>query len=127
MKRSWISLAVAAIVLAVAAPSAHAQGGPPQGGMRGGGARQMEMLLKDITLDDAQKAKLDSIQQKYAKEMPPMTPGERPTPEAMQARRELMTKQQDEIRTILTADQQKVYDKNREEMRARMQRRGPGN
>lgn len=126
MKRSWISLAIAAIVLAVAAPTAEAQGGPPPGGMRGG-QRMMEMLLKDITLDDAQKAKLDSIQQKYAKEMPPMTPGERPTPEAMQARRELMTKQQDEIRTILTADQQKVYDKNLEEMRARRQRRGPGN
>lgn len=125
MKRSWISLAIAVVVLAVAAPSVEAQGGPPQGGMRGG-PRMMEMLLKDITLGDAQKAKLDSIQQKYAKEMPPMTPGERPTPEAMQARRELMTKQQDEIRAILTADQQKVYDKNLEEMRARMQRRGPG-
>ncbi len=94
--------------------------------MRGGG-RMMEMLLKDITLDDAQKAKLDSIQQKFAKEMPPMTPGERPSDEAMAKRRELMTRQQEEVRTILTAEQQKAYDKNLEEMRARMQRRGPGN
>jgi len=127
VKRSWISLAAAVVVLAVAAPSAHAQGGPPQGGGMRGGPRMMEMLLKDITLDDAQKAKVDSIQQKFAKEMPPMTPGERPTPEAMQARRELMVTQQDEIRAVLTPDQQKVFDKNREEMRARMPRRGPGN
>lgn len=125
MKRSWISLAVAVIALAIVAPAAHAQGGPPPGGMRGPG-RMMEMLMKDITLDDAQKAKLDSIQSKYAKEMPPMTPGEPPSPEAMTKRREVMAKQQDEIRTILTADQQKVYDKNLAEMRERMGRR-PGN
>lgn len=125
MKRSWISLAVAVVALAIVAPAAHAQGGPPPGGMRGPG-RMMEMLMKDITLDDAQKAKLDSIQSKYAKEMPPMTPGEPPSPEAMTKRREVMAKQQDEIRTILTADQQKVYDKNLAEMRERMGRR-PGN
>lgn len=125
MKRSWSSLAVAVVVLAVAAPSAQAQGGPPPGGMRGPG-RMMEMLMKDITLDDAQKAKLDSIQAKYAKEMPPMTPGEPPSPEAMTKRREVMAKQQDEIRTILTADQQKVYDRNLAEMRERMGRRPGG-
>jgi len=126
VKRSWISLAVAVVVLAIAAPSAaHAQGGPPPGGMRGPG-RMMEMLMKDITLDDAQKAKLDSIQAKNAKEMPPMTPGEPPSQEAMTKRREVMAKQQDEIRTILTADQQKLYDKNLAEMRDRMGRR-PGN
>lgn len=127
MKRSWISLAVVAVVLAIVPPAAQAQGGPPPGGGMRGGPRMMEMLLKGITLDDAQKAKVDSIQQKFAKEMPPMTPGERPTPEAMQARRELMTRQQNEIRTVLTAEQQKTFDKNLEEMRARMQRRGPGN
>jgi Spy/CpxP family protein refolding chaperone len=121
VKRSWISLAVAVVVLAVAAPSAQAQGGPPQ---RGGGARMVEMLMKDITLDAAQKTKLEAIQAKYAKELPVMTPGERPGPEAMAKRREVMTKQQDEIRTILTTEQQAVYDKNLAAQRERMPRRG---
>lgn len=121
MKRSWISVAVAAVVLAVAAPSAHAQGGgPPPGGMRGGGARMMEMLMKDITLDAAQKAKVEAIQTKYAKELPAMTPGERPSPEDMAKRREIQTKQRDEIRGVLTAEQQAVFDKNIAAMRDRM-------
>ena len=125
MNRSWMSLAAALFVIAVAAPQTQAQGGPPPGGQRGPG-RMMEMLMQGITLDDAQKAKVDSIQAKYQKEMPPFTPGEPPAPEAMQKRRELMAKQQDEIRAILTADQQKVYDKNLADMRERMGRR-PGN
>jgi Spy/CpxP family protein refolding chaperone len=115
-----MSLAVTALFLAIAAPTVHAQGGPPQGG-RGGG-RMMEMLFEGITLDAAQKTKVEAIQAKYQKEMPQMTPGERPGPEAMAKRRELMTKQQDEIRTVLTADQQKVYDKNLAAMRERMNR-----
>lgn len=122
MKRSWMSLAATAIVLAIAAPSLQAQGGPPQGGQRGGGARMMEMLFAGITLDAAQKTKIEAIQAKYQKEMPQMTPGERPGPEAMAKRRELMGKQQDEYRTVLTADQQKVYDKNLAAIRERMNR-----
>lgn len=126
MNRSWISVAVAAVVLAVAAPSAHAQGGgPPPGGMRGGGARMMENLFKDITLDDAQKVKIEAIRVKYQKEMPAMTPGERPSADDMAKRREIMMKQQDEMRGVLTAEQQKTFDKNIADMRARMGR-GPG-
>ena len=130
MKHSWISLVGALVVLAVVAPSAQAQGGGPPpggmrgGGMRGGGARMMELLLKDITLDAAQRAKLESIKEKYAKEMPATTPGERPDEAAMRQRRELQTKQQNEVRAILTADQQKVFDRNLAELRERMQRRG---
>lgn len=120
MKRSWISLAAAVVVLAVAAPSAQAQGGPP----RGGGARMIEMLLKDITLDAAQKTKLEAIQARYLKELPPMTPGERPSTEEMARRRDVQTKQQAEIRGILTTEQQAVYDKNATAVRERMARRG---
>jgi len=118
-----MSLAVAVVVLAIAAPAAQAQaGGPPQGGMRGGAGRMMEMLLTGITLDAAQQTKLEAIQAKYAKEMPAMTPGVRPSPEEMTKRRELNTKQQDEIRTILTAEQQATYDKNLAAVRERMPR-----
>ncbi|MEP7381637.1 MAG: hypothetical protein ABI910_08115 [Gemmatimonadota bacterium] len=111
------------VVLAVAAPAAGAQGGgPPPGGMRGGGARMMEMLMKDITLDAGQKTKVEAIHAKYAKEMPVMTPGERPSPEDMTKRREIQMKQQDELRTVLSADQQAIFDKNLATMRERMQR-----
>lgn len=86
----------------------------------------MEMLFKDITLDDAQKVKVEAIRVKYQKDMPAMTPGERPSADDMAKRREVMMKQQDEIRTVLTADQQKTYDKNVAEMRERMGRGGRG-
>ena len=123
MNRSWISLAIAVVVLAVVAPSAQAQsGGPPPGGMRGGAGRMMEMLLTGITLDGAQKTKVEAIQAKYAKEMPAMTPGVRPSPEEMAKRRELNMKQQDEIRTVLTAEQQATYDTNQAAVRERMPR-----
>ena len=123
MKRSWISVAVAVAVLGIAAPAVQAQGGgPPPGGMRGGGARMLQMLMKDITLDKAQQTKFDAIQAKYAMELPPMTQGERPDSAAMAKRREIMTKQQGEIRAILTADQQKTFDANRTEMQDRMRR-----
>jgi Spy/CpxP family protein refolding chaperone len=122
VKRSMISLALTTMLLAIAAPSLQAQGGPPQGGQRGGNARMMEMLFAGITLDAAQKTKIEAIQAKYQKEMPPMNAGERPGPEGMAKRRELMSKQQDEYRTVLTADQQKVYDENRAKMRERTNR-----
>ncbi|MCC6772787.1 MAG: hypothetical protein IT360_16480 [Gemmatimonadaceae bacterium] len=123
MNRTWMSLAVAVVVLAIAAPAAQAQaGGPPPGGMRGGAGRMMEMLLTDITLDAAQQTKLDAIRARYAKEMPAMTPGVRPSPEEMGKRRELNAKQQDEIRTILNAEQQATFDKNLAAVRERMPR-----
>lgn len=123
MNRSWISLAVAVVMLAVAAPSAQAQaGGPPPGGMRGGAGRMMEMLFSGITLDADQQKKLEVIQAKYAKEMPAMTPGQRPSPEDMAKRRDLNQKQQAEIRTILTTEQQATYDQNLATMRERMPR-----
>jgi len=52
---------LAAAALMLTASSAMAQGAPPQGGGQGFAQRQMEMLFKDITLTDAQKAKVDSI------------------------------------------------------------------
>jgi Spy/CpxP family protein refolding chaperone len=85
-----------------------------------GGARMMEMLMKDITLDAAQKSKVEAIQAKYAKELPAMTPGERPSPEDMAKRREIQMKQRDEIRGVLTAEQQAVFDKNIAALRDRM-------
>ena len=117
MKMLRISALGAALVLAVA-PMANAQAGGGSGGGRGG-ARMMEMLFKGIDLTDAEKAQVDSIQTAYRAKMPARTPGQAPDPSARSAMRENMQKETADLRNVLTADQQKVFDKNVEEMRNR--------
>ena len=117
MKMLRISALGAALVLAVA-PMANAQTGGGTGGGRGG-ARMMEMLFKGIDLTDVEKAQVDSIQAAYRAKMPAMTPGQAPDPSARAARRETMQKETADLRNVLTPDQQKVFDKNVEEMRSR--------
>ena len=117
MKMLRISALGAALVLAVA-PMANAQAGGGNGGGRGG-ARMMETLFKGIDLTDAEKAQVDSIQTAYRAKMPARTPGQAPDPSARSAMRENMQKETADLRKVLTADQQKVFDKNVEEMRNR--------
>ena len=120
------TLALSAAVLMGASTMARAQAdqaAPPRG-QRGG--MMSAALLKGIDLSAAQKAKIDSIQTSYRSQMPAMTPGSRPDEATRAKRREIMQKESADIRAVLTSDQQKVYDKNLEEMRSRMQRRGPG-
>lgn len=122
MKTTWRALAGALVVLALAAPAAQGQRGGGRDGMRGG--RMTEMLMKDITLSEVQRTKVDSIQAAYRKEMPPFTRGERPDEASMVKRRESMQKMQGDIRGVLDPEQQKVFDRNLAELRERMQRRG---
>jgi Spy/CpxP family protein refolding chaperone len=121
MKMLRISALGAALLLAVA-PMANAQAGGGNGGGRGG-ARMMEMLFKGIDLTDAEKAQVDSIQAAYRAKMPAMTPGQAPDPSARAAMRETVQKETADLRKVLTADQQKVFDKNVEEMRNRRRER----
>ena len=116
---------IAALIgmMALAAPAAYAQGGG--GGGQGGRGRQMEMLMQGITLTDAQKASVDSIGQVFRGQMPPMQQGTPPDSAARAKRMEVMQKQFAAVRTVLTAEQQKVFDKNLEEMRANMGRPRP--
>ena len=118
MKMLRISALGAALVLAVA-PMANAQGGGGMGGGGRGGARMMEMLFKGIDLTAAEKAQVDSIQTAYRAKMPARTPGQAPDPSARSAMRENMQKETADLRMVLTADQQKTFDKNVEEMRNR--------
>lgn len=124
MKRSWMTLAAALFALAVAAVPAEAQGGRrgggAQGGMQDGAARMMDLLFKDITLDSVQTVKIGEIRAKYQQEMPAMQRGERPSRDEMAKRRDLMQQQQQEMRAVLTPEQQKTFDRNIEEMRTRM-------
>jgi Spy/CpxP family protein refolding chaperone len=119
----------AAVAGAQAATQAPAQQGGPGGGGRGGFNRTMN----GIELTEAQKAKVAEIQAKYQPEMQAIR-------EAMQNggdRAEGFTKMQalndkrnPEIRAVLTADQQVIFDKNLAEQKARMEQMrqggGPG-
>jgi Spy/CpxP family protein refolding chaperone len=120
MKRIRIYALLAALVV-FAAPAAYAQGGGGQG--RGG--RMMERLMTGITLTDAQKTTVDSIAQAFRAQMPAFTPGQPPDSAAQAKRMEVMAKQNEAIRKVLTPDQQKVFDKNVEDMRANMGRPRP--
>lgn len=121
-----------AILLALSAAPALAQGPPPpaggqQGQGRGGFAqRRLQTLLQGITLTAAQQARIDSIQARFAAQMPAFTPGTPPDPAARQQRRELLQRQDSTIRAALAPDQQQVWDRNVEQMRANMPQR-PGN
>ena len=109
--------ALGAVLLAAAAASSFAQGG---GG--GGGRNMSAALLRGITLDAAVQAKVDSIVAKYRAEMPAYTPGAPPDSAARAKRMELQTKQSADIRALLNADQQKLFDQNLDEIRNRQKR-----
>ena len=115
---------LAATLVAVSASSALAQN-PPPGGPGGFGQRRMQMLLNGITLTAPQQARFDSIQAAFRAQMPAFTPGQAPDSAAMQQRRQLMARQDSSLRTVLTPEQQQVWDRNVEQARS-MQRRPPG-
>jgi len=108
---------IAALVgmVALAAPAAYAQGGGGQGGGRG-----MQRLMQGITLDAKQQASVDSIQKEFRAQMPPMQQGTPPDSATRAKGREVMQKQYAAVRNVLTADQQKVFDKNLADMRSEM-------
>jgi Spy/CpxP family protein refolding chaperone len=107
-------------MVALAAPAAYAQGG---GGGQGG--RGMQMLMQGITLTDKQKTSVDSISQAFRAQMPPMQQGTSPDSATRAKGMEVRQKQYAAIRTVLTPDQQKVFDKNLEDVRANMNRPRP--
>ncbi len=111
---------LAAMMLVLVASTAAAQGGqgggPPQGGGMGqqGQQRMNEMLFKDITLTETQKAKVDSIQVKQREDQRALMQGGggMQDPATREKMMELRTKSNAAIRAVLTAEQQAVFDKN---------------
>ncbi len=113
---------LAAAAIALTATTAMAQGGMGgapggQGGQAGGAARQMEAMMKDITLTDAQKTKIDEIvaasreeSMKMREEM--QASGAQPGPEMMEKARAITTKRNEAIKAVLTAEQQAVFATN---------------
>jgi hypothetical protein len=119
-----VRLAMMAVAMFFGVSSvAHAQ--DPQQSGRGGGRNMAAMLFKDITLSAPQQARVDSIQAKYRDQMQALRSGGGDQQEMRTKGRELQEKQRDELRTVLTDDQKKTFDKNVEDMRQAMQNRRP--
>ena len=114
-------VALSALLLVVGAVAAHAQAGATQQGQAG---RRPSPLLDNMMLTDAQKAKIEGIYRKYQPEMQAIAEsmnGGGDRADAFRKRVSLLEKMQPEVRAVLTADQQPVFDKNVAEMRARME------
>src|SRR5688572_22419262 len=131
-----IRIATLAIAFCVGVTSVGAAQGQPepskqgQGEMRRGGGMG-GWLLKDITLTEAQKAQSKVIREKYAPKRMEIRKEVQATgvaPDAATHARmmELHNQQAAEIRAILTADQQVIFDKNLVEVKARMEARHKG-
>jgi len=115
--------------------------------MRGKHPQGINIALRGIQLTDAQRTQVTAIQKKYQDQFKAMRDSAKPAPNAardtkqnrdtaaaraafsrMQARRarmeQLQAQQRNEIRAVLTAEQQKTFDQNVTEMQARGERRG---
>jgi Spy/CpxP family protein refolding chaperone len=116
-----LQLVLATLMLVAATSAASAQDGQRRGGNRAAA------LLQGITLSAEQQAKVDTLSQKYMAEMMTLRAD---TSMAQDARRakgaEMMTKQMESIKALLTDEQKKVFDKNVQDMQARMQQAGGG-
>jgi Spy/CpxP family protein refolding chaperone len=133
MKAIRIATLAAALCVGMTSIAAAQSTEPtPQGqgeGRRGGGMGGM--LLKDITLTDAQKAQIKTVREKYLPQQMELRKAAQavggPPDDATRTKMmDLQTKQAAEIRAILTADQQAQFDKNLVEMKARMDARRNG-
>ncbi|MGE0354458.1 MAG: hypothetical protein AB7I33_05750 [Gemmatimonadales bacterium] len=126
--RGWLrALSFLLLTVVIAAPAAVAQNPAGQGQGRGMGGRQMQMLMQGITLTADQQTRVDSLNTAFMEQMRAMGRPEPGDEKAMTERREIMTKHQQAVRALLTKEQQAVFDKNVEAMKARMsQRSGPG-
>jgi Spy/CpxP family protein refolding chaperone len=118
MKAIRIAALAAAFLIGGALTASAQAGATQQGGRRGNQA------LVGIELTEAQKGKLEEIQKKYQPEMMALrtqfqSGGDRA--ELMKKGAALRDRSSAEIRAILTADQQVVFDKHTAEMKTRME------
>jgi Spy/CpxP family protein refolding chaperone len=130
MKVIRIATLVAALCVGMTTVAAAQSTEPQQGQSEARGRGMGGMILKDITLTDAQKAQVKTIRDKYVPQQMELRKAAQATGSIDDATRakmmDLQTKQAAEIRAILTADQQTQFDKNMAEMKARMDARRSG-
>ncbi len=128
---------VAFVGIASVASAQAQQGGraDQQGAGKGGPgaareARIAKRLFAGIELTEAQNAQVQKIMEKYNAEtqtlMPNVAAGEKPAKPDEATRAKMMdisARSQVEYRAVLTPDQQKIFDKNVAEIKARMEKR----
>ena len=133
MRAIRIATLAAALCVGITSVAAAQGAEPPQQGQgearRGGGMGNW--LLKDITLTDAQKDQVKTIREKYMPQQMELRKQAQavggPPDDATRTKiMDLQTKQAADIRAILTADQQAVFDKNLAAMKERMASRKNG-
>ena len=80
-------------------------------------AKRQKALLKGIKLTPDQQAKVDSLKATYDQQLPVMQPGTPPDSATADRMKMVFEKHDAELRVALNPEQQKVFDKNREELR----------
>lgn len=116
-----LQFALVAVLMAATTSVAAAQQ-PPQGQRQGGGRNMMPMLLQGITLTAEQQAKVDSISKKFDDQRTALRADQNLDMDTRRTKnREIMQKQSDEVKAVLTDEQKKVFEKNQADMQARMQ------
>ena len=121
-------VAMLAIAFSAAATSVSAaQQQPEQTGQAGRGGMG-GYVLQGITLTEAQKVQQKAIREKYAPQIMKVRKDAETTGTPMdQAKLDaIRAAQADDLRAILTAEQQLIFDRNVIEMRSRMSERRPG-
>lgn len=118
---AMLAVALSAVATSVSSAQQPGQASQSRGGMGG-------MILRGITLTDAQKAQQKVIREKYAPQMMAVrkTSQTSGTPMDQAKLSEIRAAQAAELRAILTPEQQVIFDRNVAEMRARQAQRGAG-
>jgi len=120
-----LQLVLVAAMLAGAASVSAAQGAQQQSAPPQGRPNMMATLMQGITLTAEQQTKVDAIVKKYSDERQAIRGDQSLDQDARRAKgRELMMKQSDEVKGILTDDQKKVFEKNLADVQARMPQGG---
>jgi Spy/CpxP family protein refolding chaperone len=117
-----LQLVLVAVMLVGGASVSFAQDAQQQAAPRQGRPNMMATLMQGVTLSAEQQTKVDAIVKKYSDERQAIRQDQSLDQDTRRAKsRELMAKQSDEVKALLTDDQKKVFEKNLTDMQARMQ------
>lgn len=118
-------LALAIVLVAAPAPAQAQEPGAKPAAAAPAPSPLLTALLQGITLTPVQRLKVDSILTSFRNQAPPLPPGTEPDSAMLLRFRELSRQSLDGIRTVLTREQQQVWDHNLDQARAASMRVGP--
>lgn len=121
---------IATMAIAICAASASIASAQRPDSASQGGRRMGPNLLEGITLTDQQQAQVTAIREKYAPQRMEImnklrSTGMQPDSATRAKLQGITDAQTADIRAVLTAEQQKILDKNVVEARERMAKRQP--